>query len=504
MNFDELIERLASFELDPLGFVEWAFPWGEPGGPLEHEKLEGWQRDFFDELGCALRAGKSPIRIVRTSGHGVGKSAVSAMTANWAMSTMPDTKGIITANTENQLRTKTWPEITKWHRMFIGRDLFKVTATAMFPRDPELERTWRLDMVPWSERNTEAFAGLHNKGRRVFLMMDEASAIPDVIHEVAEGALTDSDTQIIWIMFGNPTRNSGRLRETAPDGRFGSRWNFASVDSRSVRRTNKQLIEEWRQDYGEDSDFFRVRVKGEFPRQDAVSFISYGAVREATVRPIPERNEADVVLGVDVARFGDDCSVIYPRQGRDARSRPPEVYKGLSTMELAYRVRDAVIRYNPTMVFVDETGIGGGVVDVLRSLRLGTLIVGVVFSAKPDGLSEERYANKRAEIWGEMRKWIADGCIPEHVSGLDHTLVDDLCAPTYGFTERDELILESKKDIRRRGVASPDVADALACTFALPSIPRPPTLLGAPERPFVAPDYNPFELMEANDGLSLA
>lgn len=490
---DELLIRLAEFEKDPLGFVRWAFPWGEAGA-LAQAALDPWQEEFFHDLGSALREKEGGVvRMARSTGHGVGKSATVGMLCQWAMATMPDTKGVVTANTENQLKTKTWVEIAKWNRLSLTRSLFSTRATAMTSVDPEHSATWRLDVVPWSERNTEAFAGLHNEGRRIVLIFDEASAIPDVIHEVAEGALTDENTQIIWVMFGNPTRNTGRFREAAPDGKFGKRWNFKELDSRSVSLTNKKQIQEWLEDYGEDSDFFRVRVRGMFPRADAVSFIPYEDAKNAVARPLHETNEEDVVLGVDVARYGDNASVIYPRQGRDARSRAPDVYFGLSTFELAQRVRDAVHRHNPVCVFVDETGVGAGVVDNLRAMQLPCLVVGVNFGSKSDDLSNDRYANKRSEIWGLMRDWLKTGCIPEHLPGLEQTLVDELTGPTYGFNNLDAIMLESKRDMRRRNVASPDGADALACTFALP---LPSVRRSGPrniERPTVAPDYDPIK-----------
>src|SRR3990172_8800608 len=217
----ELIEELASFSSDPFGFVLFAFPWQEPGTELEFKTgPEEWQVVVLQDLGAGVISFSEAIQIARTSGHGIGKSALVSWIILWAISTYEDTKGVITANTENQLKTKTWVELAKWYRLFIARDFFQMTATAIFSRDPEHERTWRIDMVPWSERNTEAFAGLHNKGRRIVLIMDEASAIPDVIWETSEGALTDADTQIIWCAFGNPTRNSGRFKECFAGGRF--------------------------------------------------------------------------------------------------------------------------------------------------------------------------------------------------------------------------------------------------------------------------------------------
>lgn len=497
-NLDEIIIALASYERRPLEFVYFAFPWGEPGELEFARGPESWQVELLTDLQNGLITVDQAIQLARTSGHGIGKSALVAWIIIWAISTLADTKGVVTANTENQLKTKTWAEVAKWFRLFRGRDLFKMTATALFSADPDHEKTWRIDMVPWSERNTEAFAGLHNQGRRILVVFDEASAIPDVIWEVTEGALTDQNTQIIWCVFGNPTRNSGRFRECFDGGKFAHRWQSRAIDSRSVSFTNKEQFNRWIADYGEDSDFVRIRVKGVFPRADAVSFISYDSARQACVREVPDGNaERNVrVLGVDVARFGDDASVIVCRQGSDARSIPPEIYQGIDTMTLAGKVASAFQRLHATVVMVDAGGVGGGVVDRLRQLNIP--VMEVDFGSSPDGFNLEesgvKYYNKRAEIWGTMRAWLEHGCISEQISGSDLTLVDELTAPTYSISGKEEIQIESKKDMRRRGVPSPNVADALACTFAYPVF--APTLSphGAPmeQTPIQLPDYNPF------------
>ena len=473
---EDVVEILAEFSRKPYQFVIWAFPWGEPGDLQHASGPEPWQREILLRLERGLITIDEAIRLAVTSGHGVGKSALVAWIILWAISTCPDTRGVVTANTENQLKTKTWVELATWHRRFIARDLFKLTATSLFSNDPERERTWRIDMVPWSERNTEAFAGLHNQGRRILLVMDEASAIPDLIWEVAEGALTDEDTEIIWVSFGNPTRNKGRFRDCHPGGKFAHRWQSLKVDSRTVSFTNKEQIEAWKDDYGEDSDFFRVRVKGEFPRIDSESFIPYDTANGAVMRPVEPDSNAALILGVDVGRFGDDPSVIYPRKGRDASSYRPEIFYGINTMELAARVAATHNRLRADAVMVDGGGVGGGVVDRLRQLRIP--LFEVDFGSSADYINEinpqVKYANKRAEIWGAMRDWLPTGSIVDLTipspTGTNLTLVDELMGPTYGLNNREEILLEAKKDMRRRQVASPNVADALACTFAYPSV----------------------------------
>lgn len=492
---DALIEDLAKYSADPYGFVLWAFPWGEPG-ELENEQIEEWQARLLIQVRDGLLTPNEAILTARTSGHGIGKSALVAWLILWALSTFPDTVGVVTANTETQLKTKTWVQVAKWYRMFIGRALFDMTATAIFSVDPEHARTWRLDMVPWSERNTEAFAGLHNQGKRIIIIFDEASAIPDLIFEVTEGALTDKDTQILWFLFGNPTKNSGRFRECFAGGKFAHRWKTEAIDSRSVRITNKEQFERWIKDYGEDSDFVRVRIKGMFPRVDALSFISMEVARAAVNREIELQYGHNVVIGVDVGRFGDDPSIIYPRKGRDARSLPIEVFYGVDTMRLAAYVAASFLRHNASVVMVDSGGVGGGVVDRLRQLQIP--VMDVDFGSAAAGTNEiergVRYANKRAEIWGALRDWLPTGAIYDNVPGTDISLIAELTAPNYGLNAKEALLLESKKDMRSRGVPSPNVADALACTFAFPFMMAQTINIGDAPRPAIVPEYNPFSV----------
>ena len=489
-----LLSWLAACNKDPLAFVRGAFPWAEPNTALA--KFDGpneWQLWVLTLLGKGIIDVNTAIRIAVASGHGVGKSALVAWIILWAFSTAPDTRGVVTANTENQLKTKTWAELGKWFNFFIGRECFTLTATALLSKDPTRERTWRIDAVPWSEKNTEAFAGLHNQGKRLLLIMDEASAIPDPIWEVAEGALTDADTEIIWLAFGNPTRNTGRFRECFPGGKFADLWTTRGVDSRTIPFTNKPLIEGWIKAYGDDSDFVRIRVKGEFPRQGLMEFFNATEIDAAMSREVTISQFDPLALGVDVARYGTNNSVIFPRKGRDARSIPRQSYNGINTVELAAKVFEAHQAYRPDGIFIDGGGVGGGVVDNVRNLQL--FCYEVQFGGKDDvggsvwGIPGERYANKRAAIYGALRGWLKVGAIPN-----DPNLKAALLAITYTFNRQDQIQLTSKEDIlaENPNLLLDDV-DALATTFAYPLSPHANAGGEHPNRPQVETEYDPFD-----------
>ncbi len=153
----ELVKDIVGFADDPLGFVLFAFQWGD--GELEGETgPDEWQSDILQAIGTGLLTISQAIQIAVASGHDIGKTALVSWLILWSLSTMPDTRGVVTANTETQLKTKTWAELAKWHRLFIAKHWFSLTATALFSVDKDHEKTWRVDMVAWSERNTEAFS----------------------------------------------------------------------------------------------------------------------------------------------------------------------------------------------------------------------------------------------------------------------------------------------------------------------------------------------------------
>lgn len=492
----ELRDDIGTFVHDPVGFVYYAFPWGEPNTELAADSgPRDWQIEALDEIADRLRADdiEGAIRIATASGHGIGKSALVSWIILWAMATFPQTKVVITANTGDQLRTKTWPEVAKWFNLLICRHWFIFEATSIRARGRQ-SKTWRCDAATWSETNTAAFAGLHNVRKRLVLIFDEASQIADKVWEVAEGALTDADTEIIWCVFGNPTENTGRFRECFAGGRFAHRWRPRQIDSRDVPGTNKREIDKWIADWGEDSDFVRVRVKGQFPRGGSMQFIDGETVDAAMTREAVCHLRQALVMGVDVARFGEDQSVLTFRRGLDARTVPTQKYRGLDLVTLSGKIAEQAMQHGARAIYIDEGGMGAGVVDMVRKMLPGVLVVGVNFGGKADryisGGDLPLVADKAAEMWAGMRLWLKTGAIEN-----DPELKAELTGRQYGFDTHNAIRLERKEDMKKRGLSSPDVADALALTFAYPVADLPAdtrfTGAGAQAATTVESDYDP-------------
>lgn len=476
-----LAEDMGRFYDDPLGFVMYAFDWAndpslqvvELPAPwcMFYDSAHGpdaWACDFLDSIGAQVRAnafdGSKAVPAIReatSSGHGIGKSAITAWLVMWIMSTRPYCKGVVTANTAEQLASKTWAEIAKWKKRCITGHWFDVVTGKgnMRMTHKQFPESWRVDAQTCREENSESFAGLHAANSTPFYIFDEASAVPDTIWEVAEGGMTDGEP--MWFVFGNPTRNTGRFFNCFNAARH--RWSHRQIDSRTVHITNKSTIQEWVDDFGEDSDFVRVRVRGVFPRASTSQFIPRDLVDDAMSRPAPRERGRIAIVGIDVARFGDDQTVIRTRIGRDGTIEAIKM-RGASTKEIAAKAAhhinwliDAGFR---VVTFVDGSGgYGAGVVDTMQDL--GYEVHEIQFGA--GATDRKAYANKRAEMWGRMKEWLAIGSLTR-----DNELATDLTGVEYGFTLTDQVQLERKERMKDRGLASPDDADALALTFAEP------------------------------------
>lgn len=472
-DYEKLLhETVAEFYADPEGFVlaMWDWPVNGEEGP------DAWQTQVLREIGQEVAArgytgigNVLPIREAISSGHSIGKSALIAWICIWLMATRPECRGTITANTNEQLEKKTWSAVREWLAKSRVSHWFEINSKMMFRvgDNPKTGKPWRSTWFcsPQScaEENSESFAGQHAKGSTSFYLFDEASAIPDKIWEVAEGGLTDEP---LILAVGNPTRNTGKFHEAA-FGRQRGRWKTHIIDAEQCKLANHRLIEEWISDYGEDSDFVRVRVRGLPPQASELQFIDNLRVWQAQKNAAFSMPTDPLIAGVDVSGGGSAWTVCRFRRGLDARSIPPIRINGENTVKddrqmvisalaevLSRKGRDRV-----DAMFVD-TAFGAPVVVALR--HRGFLNVFEVNFGGPS--LDPRYENQRAYQWGLMKEWLPKGAIPKD----DNRLEADLCGPGYSLNKRNKLVLESKQKMQERNLASPDDGDALSLTFAQP------------------------------------
>ena len=461
----------------PLNFALYAYPWGKTNTPLENMKgPRGWQRETMQEIERHIkandlrRANKALMEMWRSadaSGRGIGKSALVAMLCDWFRSTRLGATTIVTANTEQQLRSRTMAELGKWTSMAINSHWWEVNAMSIRPAEwfgEAVKRDLKIDLgywytaaQLWSAESPDAFAGIHNHAG-VMLIFDEASGIPRPIWTVSEGFFTEPIPDRYWFVFSNPRRNSGPFFECFHKDR--NFWRCRNIDSRTVEGTDIGTFNKIIAQYGDDSDEARVEVKGEFPNKGANQFIGKDLAYQSAQREVIPDPGAPLVMGVDVARFGEDRSVIAFRKGRDARSIPWLKFKSLDTVQLATIVSEQAQKHGVNAIFVDGNGVGGGVVDNLKAW--GFRVIEVQMGSTPNDL--DMYYNKRVELWGHLKEWLTTGAIPN-----DTDLQTDLISPEYRYHPTSNRVqLESKDQMKQRGLASPDHAEALAMTFAAP------------------------------------
>lgn len=491
---EELAEEMAACYLDPYRFVMLAFDWGRG----ELEKFDGpdkWQtahlkniRDKLQETRSDPETENDPLFEAVKAGHGVGKSADVAWIILWLMSTRPHFAGVVTANTRDQLTRKTWREVEVWRRRCITGHWFKYNATSM--HHTVHKDTWRVDAIPWSEHNSEAFAGLHNGGRGQAMIFDEASAISDKIWEVAEGAMSDPDA--FWFVYGNPTKRSGRFFDCWH--KFARRWHKFTVDARTAKMANRKRIDEMIEDWGLDSDYVRVRVLGEFPVQDVATLIPAEWLDGALNRPVIGTDRYKSVWGLDVARFGDDRTALAKRRNR-ALMEPIVFWQGLNLMQIAQRIRimwdETPVDDRPSAICIDAIGVGAGVVDRMNEMVAeghfeGTMILGINVSESAS--VHDKFSRLRDELWWRARSWFekldcsmqldierrGEWVITDEFEDTDRGLAfvrkapitDELKDVLFSYLPNGKIKLEPKQDTKERLGRSPDGADAFVLTFA--------------------------------------
>jgi hypothetical protein len=514
----QLADTIADFYADPLGYVMFNWDWNNDTSIQLVKLAEPWKSrygceygpdvwacEFLDQLGRDIKArgfnGKDPVEPIMystASGHGIGKSVMVAWLIKFVIDTRPSCKGTVTANTDIQLRTKTWATLGEWH----AKSLTAHWADYSAGRGSMALKSKYLGGVVTAqtsrEENSESFAGQHAANSTSFYIFDEASGIGENIFEVRKGGLMTGEPMVFD--FGNPTRNTGAFYENCV-GSQKHRYTVRMIDARSVAITNKKEQQKMVDDFGIDSDIVKVRVLGQFPAQGSTQFIGGDQVGDAMVRPLPPLNRDPIVLGVDVARFGDDDSVIYTRQGMDARSwfSEKDRYKGIDTVQLTGKVIEKIrffrnLGHRVAMIFVDGGGIGGGVVDQLR--HLGYPVTEVNFGGKPTDTNTYRY--KVDEMWGKVRDALGTRlCLPQDqgAGSPGRELKEQLLSRQFGYTTNGQKInLESKAELKERGYSSPDIADGLALTFAAEVAPGNANDFAGHnvnEKPNI--DYNPLE-----------
>jgi len=469
---DELLNLVEATFWSVEAWVDAMYPWGEPGSFLEQwSGPDVWQRralQLIDEQLYLIATGQkkdNTIRIAVSSGHGVGKTALISWVMQWFMATRPNPQVVATAGTKNQLTTKTWREVKKWLDVCLVGHWFDWQATTLKLKDTP---TWAANALPWSSNNPQAFAGTHE--RYVMYLFDEASTIDASIWETSEGAFTTEGPHL-WLAFGNPEQATGRFRECW--GRFRKWWSTFEVDARESSLSNKHLINAWKEQHGEDSDFFRVRVRGLPPKTGPDQLIGTELVEKAEERFRQEYKKLHLprqlprVMGIDPAGGDSEHSaetVLLLRQG-------PVVFPDIVGLHEpdGMKVASTIVHYlklwRPDVAFMDCHGLGKPIYDRIVQLGWGHIVI-PCYAGDKDSLTgddEKVYYNNRILWWARVKEWLSTGLLPYHAR-----LREDLLAPKRYYNIKFLMQLESKDEMKLRGIQSPDYGDALAHTFAQP------------------------------------
>jgi phage terminase large subunit len=444
------IQRVKSWYNNAVKFVHEAiiFP---PG-----RKPSDQQIDFLEAL-------PHKKRISVMSGHGTGKDAGVSWGILWFMTTRYMAKVACTAPTGHQLADILWSELSKWLRLSILSDEFIIQKDKIFKK--EFPKEWWCRAISVSARATqeeqaETLAGLH--GDHLLIVADEASGIPDPVYIPLEGAMTQEDNKVILI--GNPTKNTGYFYETHFHEKIKKHWHGLHWDSRESSNVSKEMVQFFSDKYGEESNIFRIRVAGLPPLNDDLSLIPLSWALTCIDHPVEVEEEADpLYLGVDVARFGDDRSVILPRQGMNIF--PWNEFQGIDTIELSGYVLSDYRELGASGIAIDSIGIGAGVVDQLRRQE-GMLrkVFGVNVSWASS--NNTKWKILRDELWCRVRDRIRESmyrfpCANADQNKMSQELCNELASVRYKFDRKGAYDIESKRDMKLRGVHSPNIADAL-------------------------------------------
>lgn len=412
-----------------------------------------------DDWQCELlRAVADPEirRVSCRSGHGVGKSTAVALAAVWHVLMRVPSKTVVTAPTSAQLFDACFAEMKNIAKRLKPPfdDLLEIKSDRIELRSqPE---TTFISCRTSRQEQPEALAGVHADS--VLLLADEASGISPNIFEAASGSMSGHNATTV--LTGNPTRNTGFFYDT--HNRLKDDWYTMHVSCVDSPRVADDFVEDMKKRYSEDSPAYHVRVLGNFPPSEEDTVIPVALIDQAMNNDIKIHEDTPAIWGLDVARQGSDSSVLAKRQGPIVH--PLTVWRNLDLMQLTGAVKaeyDAIDNpaKRPVEIIVDSNGFGAGVLDRLRELDLPARGLNVSERA----LQKETYLNLRAELWFKVKSWLEgmDVKLP-----LDDALWSELAAPRYHFTSSGKLQVESKEAMKKRGVASPDRADAVARCLA--------------------------------------
>lgn len=485
----EILTQTLALKDDPVGFAHWAYPWGKAGTPFE-KGLRRWQAEDLKRLGDHVQeqsfryANGMALKVwkeARSSGRGPGKSAKLGIVAHWHMSTRIGAPTIVTANTEAQLRSKTFPEFSVWFGSAINAHWFSIETMRIVPAPWLLEivrrlpaegglgidpKYWYVAGQMWSEENPDAFAGAHNP-YGMCLIMDEASGIHSRIFEVSEGFFTEVNPYRFWLCASQMRNRQGRFFELFNDKVAGSGWDLRTLSTRGMEGVDQAVVEDQIRRYGEDSDFVRVEILGLPPRTSEDQFIPWDAVRAAQQNELVRDYGEPLILGVDPAPRGKTAWRF--RQGRNARDCCGPATKGhwlgLDNVQIAQKVLELDQKYRPDAICIDF-GMGTGVIDILKRKRTYGRLHEVKFGDSPHGGKDTEWGSHAIELWAWARDWLPGGMI-EKDDGEKGSFSQQATDRGWRYSGREEgkKILETKEDLQKRGVASPDDFDAFACTF---------------------------------------
>lgn len=422
-----------------------------------------WQKEVLNDL-----ATNSKVSV--RSGQGVGKTALEAGAILWFLTCRPYAKIIATAPTMKQLYDVLWAEVAKWLNDSLIKDLLKWTKTKVYMVG-DSERWFATARTATKPENMQGFHEDH-----MLIVVDEASGVSDAIMEAILGTLSGYDNKLL--MCGNPNNIEGVFYDSHNSDR--DKYKTHKVSSYDSKRTNKENIQMLIDKYGEGSDVVRVRIYGDFPKAALDSFISMEVVELATTTKLNDAavNSARIAhIGVDVARFGDDSTVVFPMIAN--KSLPYAKYNKQDTMKttgyvvkMAKKLLSDYPNLKKVMIKVDDTGVGGGVTDRLKELVTDNkLPFEIIPVNNGEGSKDDFYDNLGAQVWGNLKDLLEEnmtnnlnGKLPVIELPNQAQLIKELSTRKFTMTSSGKIRLESKKEMKKRNVGSPDIADA--CTLA--------------------------------------